>query len=329
MSTVNEIKKRASNVKFQAAKIDPGVIESVVVGGDLSKLTPHARITYYKRVCDSLGLNPLTKPFDYIVLNGKLTLYARKDCTQQLCKIHKISTEVVKKEKIENIYVVTVRAKIGERCSEDDGAVDINGLSGDKLCNAMMKAVTKAKRRAVLGICGLGHIDETETETTDGEIVNADDMHNGVNIEDVQAEDAEFSEEQASQKPPKTAPEATTEPPKAQSGSPAGQEEPESAGNDQPEPQDGTSEEEPQGNETRPEPPPDEPPEEPPVEYINEAQRKRLLKIASEVGHTKEDVNKYIALVHDIDSTTKIPKGDVYDKIILHFESMKEPPADQ
>lgn len=294
MSTVEEVKKKASNVKFQAAKVDPGVIESVVVGGDLSKLTPIARITYYKRVCDSLGLNPLTKPFDYIVLNGKLTLYARKDCTQQLCKIHKISTEVVKKEKIENIYVVTVRAKIGDRCSEDDGAVDINGLSGDKLCNAMMKAVTKAKRRAVLGICGLGHIDESETGTTDGEILNVDEAHNGLSINDVkddqpqkaqpEAEDAQFTEGEGAENPPNSAPEPAPEAQKPASEAPA-----------------------------------EQPTEQ--VEYISEPQRKRLLQIASKVGQSKDDVKAYIK-IFGITSTTKIRTGKEYDNIVLHFETM-------
>ncbi|MFM1889700.1 MAG: hypothetical protein RLZZ565_457, partial [Planctomycetota bacterium] len=59
-------------------------IEQVLISGDLSRLTAEQRNIYYKSVCDSLGLNPLTRPFDYITLNGKLTLYARKDCTDQL-----------------------------------------------------------------------------------------------------------------------------------------------------------------------------------------------------------------------------------------------------
>jgi hypothetical protein len=37
-------------------------------------------------------------------------------------------------------------------------------MRGDK-ANAIMKAVTKAKRRVTLSICGLGFLDETEVET--------------------------------------------------------------------------------------------------------------------------------------------------------------------
>jgi hypothetical protein len=45
------------------------------------------------------------------------------------------------------------------------GAVSVDGLKGDDLANAMMKAETKSKRRVTLSICGLGMLDETEIET--------------------------------------------------------------------------------------------------------------------------------------------------------------------
>src|SRR5215472_13973636 len=59
------------------------IMESVLTRGDLSKLSVAERNTYYMEICRSLGLNPLTKPFDYIPLNGKLTLYAKRDCADQ------------------------------------------------------------------------------------------------------------------------------------------------------------------------------------------------------------------------------------------------------
>ena len=42
------------------------VLEQVVIVGDLSVLAPAQRVLYYNKVCGSLGLNPLTKPFEYI-----------------------------------------------------------------------------------------------------------------------------------------------------------------------------------------------------------------------------------------------------------------------
>lgn len=168
------------------------IIESVLVSGDLSKLSQEQRTNYYMKVCDSVGLNPLTKPFEYIVLNDKLTLYARKDATDQLRQLHNISVQIVSREKIEGVYVVTARASTPEgRQDESIGAVSVereNGewkvansgkkylakdgtvspLRGDDLANAIMKAETKAKRRATLSLCGLGILDETEVETIKG-----------------------------------------------------------------------------------------------------------------------------------------------------------------
>ena len=43
--------------------------------------------------------------------------------------------------------------------------LSIGKLKGDVLCNAIMKAETKAKRRVTLSVCGLGFLDESEIET--------------------------------------------------------------------------------------------------------------------------------------------------------------------
>ena len=72
-------------------KPDNTAIESALILGDLSKLNTEQRLSYYKQVCESVGLNPLTRPFDYITLNGKLTLYAKRDATEQLRKIYSVS----------------------------------------------------------------------------------------------------------------------------------------------------------------------------------------------------------------------------------------------
>ena len=54
------------------------IMEAVIARGDIARLTPKERGQYYMRVCESLGLNPMTRPFEFITLNNKLTLYARK-----------------------------------------------------------------------------------------------------------------------------------------------------------------------------------------------------------------------------------------------------------
>lgn len=138
-------------------------LESALIVGDLTFMSDGDRIQYYSRVCESLGLNPLTKPFSYLKADGKLTLYANKDGAAQLRDLKKVSI-VACTTKIENdicIVEVTVELPDGRRDC-DMGCVPVAGLSGNALGNALMKAVTKAKRRATLSICGLGWLDESE-----------------------------------------------------------------------------------------------------------------------------------------------------------------------
>lgn len=141
------------------------IMERVLLAGDLSKLSPSDRLFYYSKVCESVGLNPLTRPFEYINLNSKLVLYAKRDATDQLRKIHKVSVTITKRETMEGVHIVTARAKDKDgREDEATGAVNIANLKGEALANAFMKAETKAKRRVTLSICGLGLLDETEIE---------------------------------------------------------------------------------------------------------------------------------------------------------------------
>ena len=143
-------------------------IEKVLVTGDLARLTPEERLEYYKAVCESIGLNPLTQPLDYILLNGKLRLYAKKDATDQLRRIYDISVEELKHDFRKDLELYIVTASGHNKDSRRDvstGAVSVGGLRADALANAIMKAETKAKRRLTLSLCGLGMLDETELET--------------------------------------------------------------------------------------------------------------------------------------------------------------------
>lgn len=141
------------------------LMESVLIKGDLSKLSPEERSRYYTAVCNSVGLNPLTRPLEYLTLNGKLTLYARRDAADQLRKINGISLEIVERSVSDGLLFVHVRAKDRSgRTDEDLGVVSIAGLKGDAAANAVLKGITKAKRRVTLSISGMGFLDETEVE---------------------------------------------------------------------------------------------------------------------------------------------------------------------
>jgi hypothetical protein len=148
--------------------LDPAIVSSLVIGGDLKRLSNEQKIAYYKYRCQQVGLDPSAKPFDLLTLNGKEVLYANAGCTQQLCQIHGLSPTITDRAVVEGIYCVTSRVTGGGRTTENMGAVPVGGLKGDHLANAMMKAITKAHRRTILMHCGLGMLDETEVETIPG-----------------------------------------------------------------------------------------------------------------------------------------------------------------
>jgi len=144
-------------------------VEQALVLGDLSGLDSEQRVNYYLKVCSSLNLNPYTKPFDYIVLNSKLVLYARKDATDQLRSLHKVSITGLEQKQIGDLFVVTAQARAADgRTDSAMGAVPVKNVFGEQLANAMMKAETKAKRRVTLSLCGLGMTDETEVDSIPG-----------------------------------------------------------------------------------------------------------------------------------------------------------------
>jgi hypothetical protein len=75
-------------------------IERAMMAGDLADLTAPQRAEYYTAVCKSLGLNPLTKPFEFLTLKDKLRLYALRDCTNQLRRLHGISIYITNRERM-------------------------------------------------------------------------------------------------------------------------------------------------------------------------------------------------------------------------------------
>ena len=179
-----------SDERAMAVKQDDAtMLEAVIVKGDLSQLTPKERVQYYRAVCESIGVNPLTKPFEYIELNGKLVLYALRGCTDQLRDNRHVNITMPTREVVEGVYIVTARATMPDgRTDESIGAVALereggewktaqsgkryfvgNGiytpLRGEERANAIMKGETKAKRRVTLSIVGLGWLDESEVGT--------------------------------------------------------------------------------------------------------------------------------------------------------------------
>lgn len=154
-------------------KVSEEAIAKLLMQGDLSSLTMVQRAQFLFHFAKSQGLNPATKPFDLIVLNNKLTLYANRTAADQLRKIHGITSKRLYAGPLrlgdtirEDVYMVEF--EVADRTGRAEvhvGCVGIDGLKGEALSNAIMKCHTKALRRGTLSLGGLGFLDELEVES--------------------------------------------------------------------------------------------------------------------------------------------------------------------
>ena len=142
------------------------VIESLVVRGDLSGLSPVQRAQHYIQTCESLGLSPTSQPFAYLRLNGKEILYATRGATDQLAAIHRLNREIIDGPKVIDLAGTKLVYAVC-RATHPNGRVEtaVATVPLQDPQNVLMKAETKCKRRATLSILGLGMLDEMELET--------------------------------------------------------------------------------------------------------------------------------------------------------------------
>jgi hypothetical protein len=145
----------------------------VLGSGDLSQLNNGERVGHYLRLCRSLGLNELSRPFDWIYFKGgegepeKLALYPNQSCAAQLRRQHHMRVQITRREVVGELFVCEATAYT------PDGREDVASkyvpltnrygrLKGTMLANAMMKAETGAKRRVTLSMVGLASPPDAE-----------------------------------------------------------------------------------------------------------------------------------------------------------------------
>ncbi len=175
--------------------LDPQAMQQFLLSGDLSSVPPMARASLYVALCRYIGVDPIERPFLIFSDKGRTVLYAARSCTSALCRSRGISRELLGVE-IKTIgghemAVARARATIDEtgRHDEATGAVPMlqwdkganrwREPSPDEVANTVMKAETKAKRRAVLDLVGLGIPDESEVATIRGARTGSLDLSTG------------------------------------------------------------------------------------------------------------------------------------------------------
>jgi hypothetical protein len=124
-------------------------------------------------LCRSLGLNPRSRPFDWLVLDNRLVLYPNKSCAEQIRAAHQISVKVLRREPVGELFVVEVEGRTPA------GRTDVSSkyvpltkwdrqsgrhvrLSSSELSNAYAKAETGAKRRLAFSMVGLAALPDPD-----------------------------------------------------------------------------------------------------------------------------------------------------------------------
>lgn len=172
----------APNAVVTAEQLSPEEeLQKFLFYGDLSSLSIKQQNEYIFRLAKSMSLNPWTRPFDMLVLNGKMTVYTNKGAAAQLRDIKHITLKKVYAGALRlgdgippnpAVFEVEIEASIpdehaegGWRRGSNVGTVPIQDLRGEALSNAVLKCWTKAERRATLSIAGIAFPDETEVDT--------------------------------------------------------------------------------------------------------------------------------------------------------------------
>lgn len=173
VNTNNETTKEVAQQQGGTVALQPAEREAVhklMLTGNMDGLTPDQKVFYYNAMCKHLGLDPVTQPFDILKFQGKESLYAGRGCAAQLNHKHGISHKITSRGREDGLYIVVALGVLKDgRSTESTGAVDISTKKGEALANAIMKAETKAKRRATLDLVGLGVPDHSEVEDLGGQ----------------------------------------------------------------------------------------------------------------------------------------------------------------
>ena len=113
----------------------------------------------------ALGLNPLTNAVRFIALQGGEALYVTRQGTDQIAARLRINRETIVGPEIRDIAGVKMLF-CQVRASSPDGRSDVATatIPLKDPANDLMKVETKAKRRAVLSLVGLGLLTEEDAE---------------------------------------------------------------------------------------------------------------------------------------------------------------------
>jgi hypothetical protein len=150
-----------------------GALAHILATGDLAKLSDEQRVAYYLDLCRSLSLSPRSRPFDWLLLDGRLILYPNKSCAEQLRRAHRISVRITRREPVGDLFVVEAEGTTPSgRTDTASKYVPLTAwnrqrgayerLRGKELADAYAKCETGAKRRLTFSMVGLAALPDPD-----------------------------------------------------------------------------------------------------------------------------------------------------------------------
>ena len=149
--------------------------------GRCENLTDEQKVEYGNWLSMKMGVSPDLRPIDFIPTKNGLKPYLNKGAAELIRDVRSISVTAITVSEQNGMYVVicNVRDTKG-RIDSDIGAWP----KGDEPHNSLMKAVTKAKRRATLSMCRLGGLVEEAHPAEYNNHTTQDEPKSAVLLED-------------------------------------------------------------------------------------------------------------------------------------------------
>lgn len=152
----------AITADWGTALMNPETIEKAL-GGDLSPLSPSQRSQYYLARCASMGLDPASKPLDWITFQGKLACYPNVGAAAQLADKRNIQVDLGEIRREDGMLVCRGRGKTPSgRVAERTAYLDVGNAKGQDLANLFMKLESKTFRRVIAALTGWAAADAEE-----------------------------------------------------------------------------------------------------------------------------------------------------------------------
>jgi len=110
------------------------LFDRFILSGDVSGFNDAEIVSIVVSLCQKHGFDPMQRPFDVIQLpqRGDMPprkiIYANKTATAMVSKRDRLSSQIVSRQKLDSMYIVTVRVTGPDGTStEADGVVSLEG----------------------------------------------------------------------------------------------------------------------------------------------------------------------------------------------------------